>query len=104
MKKMSHKDLAYIVNLQHPRRYWFCAPRYTLSGSDIRIDVSVYWILYILTFIPAIIAILLACLWDGGIREFYIPNRLYNTWHFFIGSEPYRKAVEILDTENEIKL
>jgi hypothetical protein len=101
---MSHKDLAYILNLKHPHRYWFCTPRYTLSGAYIRINVSVYWFLYILTFIPAIIVTLLACLWDGGIRAFYIPERLYSTWNFCIGSEPYRKAVEILDTENEIKL
>lgn len=104
MKKMTHRDLTYILNLKHPHRYWFCAPRYTLSGSDIRIDVSVYWLLYILTFIPTSIVILFHCLWNGGLQNFYFPNRLYNTWYFFLGCEPYRRAVEILDTENEIQL
>ena len=104
MKKMTHKDLAYILNLKRPKRYWFCVPRYTLSKSSLHIYLSTYWPLYILTFIPNILVIFFHCLWDGGIREFYIPLRLFDTWTFLIGTEPYRKAVELLDPNQEIQL
>lgn len=83
MKKISYNDAAYI--LRYKDNHWFekyCCNWYIKLNNPnegyIRCEQKLWF--YIVSFIPLNVIGFLFCLWDGGIKNYYIQPKVIHTF------------------------
>ena len=105
-KRITLKEWTYIGKLNHAAKW--CRPlcAYTLikeSDTTFRRDQRMNIIAYILIFIPVHILQAFVCMWDGGLREFTILNRMLGYDILSKGSLAFDKAEAVWNGTVEIE-
>lgn len=86
--KISYEDAAYILNYKkgHKLEKYGCNWEIKMSCDvEGQIMCSVKTWLYCLLFIPACIFEVFSLIWDGGLKNFEIPDKVIHCWNF-VGS------------------
>jgi len=86
--KISYEDAAYILNYKKHHKFekYGCNWEITM-GRDVegQIICSIKIWLYCLLFIPTCIFEVFLLIWDGGLKDFEIPDKFIHRWQF-VGS------------------
>lgn len=98
MKKITYKEWQYIGQYNHAAKWLRPLCSYSLrqerDGGIVR-NQKIGWLVYLIIFIPAHLAQLLWCLWDGGLKEFEFASRNLGSDYLSEDSESWKKAKEI---------
>lgn len=101
VKKIKYNDAAYILGYKgkHFIGKYFC--NWTLIKRDdnnIEIYGKIKMWLYILLFLPSCLFQIFYLMWDGGLKEFEIENRIYTSMNIskYCQSKIFERANEVL--------
>lgn len=91
-KKISAKDFNYIwePGESHRKRDWsrtYTITKYDNGGYSF-VESAKIW-LFILLYIPQLVLTFFVCLWDGGLREFVLPDFPKQVWKLDIHDKKY---------------